>query len=221
MKEKKENKKRIINTSAINPKNDKKMILFYITISLFIIITILVLTKLTNQLDENIASYIIGIQSTKLTKIMTDITNIGRAYSLIAISLLLLFLIKDKRKPVMIIINLVSVFLISQIFKLIFRRPRPNGIFLAYATGYSYPSGHAMVSIAYFTFIAYLLCHIIKRKSLKLLTILLTSILICLIGFSRLYLGVHYFTDIIAGFSLGIAYLMIYLKIINSVKEKA
>ena len=199
---------------------DKKMIILYICLGLFILLTIAVFTKLIKPLDSYMESFVIGIRSDKLTTIMTTITNIARAYSLIAISILLLFLIKDKKIPLSICINLVAVFLTSQVFKFIFRRPRPDGLALVTASGYSYPSGHSMVSTAYFMFIIYLLCKKIKNKFVKTILIIFGAIMMLSIGFSRIYLGVHYLSDVIAGYLLGIGYLMIFLKIRNSENEE-
>ena len=199
---------------------DKKMIIFYICASLFVILTIMVLTKVIDPLDSHMESMMIGIRNDGLTKFMTIITNIARAYSLIAISILLIFIIKDKKIPLSIIINLVAVFLTSQVFKLLFRRARPDGVSLVSASGYSYPSGHTMVSCAYFTFIVYLLCKHIKNKLMKTLLIVFSAIMILLIGLSRIYLGVHYLSDVLGGFLLGIAYLMIYLKLIQKETTK-
>ncbi len=194
---------------------DTKTIILYICIILFVILTITVLTKLFDPIDSYMGSLVIGMRSDGLTKFMTIITNIARAYSLIAISILLLFIIKNKKIPLSITINLIAVFLTSQVFKFIFRRARPDGLSLVSASGYSYPSGHTMVSCAYFTFIVYLLCQRISNKFWKTLLIIFSTIMILLIGFSRIYLGVHYLSDVLGGFLLGIAYLMIYLKIIS------
>ena len=199
---------------------DKKMIILYICLGLFIILTITVLTKIISPIDSYMESLVIGIRNDKLTVIMTNITNIARAYSLIAISILLLFIIRDKKIPLSIIINLVAVFLTSQVFKFIFRRPRPDILALVRATGYSYPSGHTMVSTAYFVFITYLLCKKMKNKLNKTFLIIISVIMLLLIGFSRIYLGVHYLSDVIGGFLLGIAYLMIYIKVIDKEDDK-
>ena len=199
---------------------NKKNIICIISIILFIILSIMVLTGLIKPLDEHVESFIIGIRNDNLTNIMKTITNLGGAYVLIAISFLLFFIIKNKKIPLSILINLVSVFITSQIFKLIFHRSRPDEIFLTHASGYSYPSGHTMVSTAYYAFIVYLLSKNIKNKLLKTSFILLSSILILIIGFSRIYLGVHYISDVIAGLLLGLSYLMIYINIINKEVDK-
>ena len=199
---------------------DKNLIITYICIFLFIILSVLVFTKLITPIDNYMESFAISIRSDTLTKIMLTITNIARAYALIALSILLIFLIKNKRIPIRICINLVAVFLSSQLLKIIFRRPRPDGFTLTTASGFGYPSGHAMVSLAYFGFLTYLLCKKIKSSFIRTLLIILYIILILLIGFSRVYLGVHYFSDVIAGFLLGTGYFMIFLTIIKAVDKE-
>ena len=193
----------------------KKNMLFFIFVVLFIILTTMIFTGLTNKIDENITSYIIGIRNDNLTNTMINISNIGGAYSLIVISLLLLICIKKKKIPLLIIVNLVIVFFTSQIFKLIFRRPRPDGLYLISERGFSYPSGHAMVSFAFISFIIYLLYKYLNNKLAKICISIALSIIILLIGFSRIYLGVHYLTDVLGGYLLGICYLLLYIKIIK------
>ena len=80
-----------------NIKLDKKYILPSITLSIFIIWTILVFTKIINPLDELVESFIIGIRNDNITKIMINMTNLGSAYSLIVISILLFFFIKNSK----------------------------------------------------------------------------------------------------------------------------
>ena len=73
-----------------------------------------------------------------------------------------------------------------------------------------------MVSIAYYGFIIYLIQKHIKNKKIKNILTIVISINIILIGFSRIYLGVHYPTDIIAGFCLGITYLITFINLLSS-----
>ena len=86
-------------------------------------------------------------------------------------------------------------------------------------TGLSYPSGHSMVSLAYYGFIAYLLYKRTTSKLIKTIIWIILTILISIIGFSRIYLGVHYLTDVIGGFLLAIIYLTIYIKTIQLEKK--
>ncbi len=188
-----------------------KKLIFGISLFIFIIITSILFSGKIDALDENIHNYVIGIRSDGLTNVMITITNICSIYAIIAISLLLLFIIKNKKTPIAIIINLIFVTLISQICKFAIQRERPIGINLIKESGYSYPSGHSMVSMAFFGFIAYLIYKNLKSKVLKALLIISIFIGIILIGFSRIYLGVHYFSDVIAGFFLSIAYLMVFI----------
>ena len=196
-------------------KFNKKLIIPSITLSIFIIWTILVFTKIINPLDELVESFVIGIRNDNITKIMINMTNLGSAYSLIVISILLFFFIKNKKIPLSIIINLVTVFFTSQIFKFIFRRSRPNGVFLIDASGYSYPSGHTMVSFAFYIYLLYLLCKKIDNKLVKILLTIFTTILLVLIAFSRIYLGVHYLSDIIGGLLLGTTYIILFIRLNN------
>ena len=206
----------------VNKVINKKLLYSAISFFIFIILTILVLTGVTNKIDLSIEAFIISIRNDNLTKVLTVITNIGSAYSLISLTFLisLIATIKRKKLPINTIINLISVFIISQIFKAIIKRPRPAEIFLVNASGYSYPSGHTMVSFAFFTFIAYSLLEKIDNKILKMMIRLITLLLVIAIGFSRIYLGVHHFTDVLGGYLLGLSYLLVFLNIRASVIKK-
>ena len=215
MKQKKEIKK-----NKFNVKENKKMIILYIATCLFIPLTILTLTNIISPVDSLIESFVIGIRNDKLTTFMITITNLSRAYFLISVSIILLFILKNKKTALLIIINLVVVFLSSQLFKFIFHRTRPDGEHIVSVLGYSYPSGHAMVSMAYFGFILYLINKKIPKKIDRIILTIITSIMIFLIGFSRIYLGVHYASDVFAGFLLASAYLVIFLTILSNNEVK-
>ena len=120
-----------------------------------------------------------------------------------------------KKNRWFITIDLVGVTLVNQVIKHIIRRPRPNVLRLVEESGYSFPSGHSMVSMAFYGIIIYLVYKNVSNKYLKWILIILLSLLILSIGFSRIYVGVHYFTDVAGGFLLGLAYLIIYINIYN------
>ena len=197
----------------------KKTIILIISLLLFIILTYITFNNKINTIDQKVIDYILNIREDNLTNTMMIITNISSAYALIVISILLLAIIKNKKIPISISKNLIIVFIISQLFKIIIKRPRPININLVEASGFSYPSGHSMVSMAYFGLIAYLIYKNLNNKLAKIILIISLLITIILIGFSRIYLGVHYLSDVIAGFLLAIAYLIVYIKIDNKNKE--
>lgn len=200
------------NLKNINFKNKKTIILF-VSLILFIFLTYNIFNNKIAFIDSYIEGIILSIRNDKLTDIMTIITNISSAYALIVITILLLILIKNKKIPILITFNLIFSFLTSQLIKIILRRDRPVNISLVNAMGFSYPSGHSMVSMAYFGFIAYIVYKYIDNTIVKVILIITLFVSIFAIGFSRIYLGVHYFSDVLGGFLLSISYLMLFINI--------
>ena len=159
-----------------------------------------------------ISTYLI---SDFLTPIMKIITWFGSPACLISLTLILFILIKNKRNGYLIGINLVVVTVLNQLLKFILQRPRPTDFRIINETGYSFPSGHSMVSMAFYGFLIYLIYKNIKNKHLKIFLIIILSILIMMIGISRIYLGVHYTSDVCAGFLISLSYLILYINIVK------
>ena len=151
-----------------------------------------------------------------VTPIAKFITNFGGAIFLSIATVMLFLLIKNKKIGLSIISNIVIITILNQLLKRILQRPRPTEFRIVEETGYSFPSGHSMVSMAFFGYLIYLIYRYIKNKYVKWTLITILSILICLIGISRIYLGVHYTSDVLGGFLLSISYLVIY---ISSIKK--
>ena len=187
----------------------RKKVSFLISISIFIVLLILLLTNNISFFDNFIYSIIIYFKNNLLTKINKIFTFFCSVKFIIGITLLLLLLIRDNKNRLYILCNLGGVVIINQLLKNVIRRPRPNDINLIRENGFSFPSGHSMVSMAFYGFLIYLICKSKLNKETKVLLSLLLSILILFIGISRIYLGVHYASDVVAGFSLSIAYLII------------
>ena len=159
-----------------------------------------------------ISNYLINDSFTPIMKI---ITWFGGITCLVSLTLILFLLIKNKKVGVLIGVNLVVVTMINQLLKFILQRPRPTEFRIINEIGYSFPSGHSMISMAFYGFIIYLIYKNIKNKYLKISLIIILSSLIIMIGVSRIYLGVHYTSDVCAGFLISIAYLIIYVKVAN------
>lgn len=168
--------------------------------------------NLINAIDEMIYKLIINLMSTNTTAIMIFISHLGSAVTLITLTIAFILLLKNRRDAKYIAINLVLVFLLNRILKFIIARPRPEILRLVTEDGYSFPSGHAMVSMGFYGFLIYLIYKKIKDKKIKYPLILFLSLLILFIGISRIYLGVHYATDVIGGFIIAIIYLILFIK---------
>lgn len=149
------------------------------------------------------------------TPIAKFITNFGGAIFVISLTTILFFVIKDKKIGITIITNLGIVTILNQIIKFIMQRPRPTEFRIIEETGYSFPSGHSMVSLAFYGYLIYLIYKYINNKHLKRTLIIILSVLICIIGVSRIYLGVHYTSDVLGGFLISFAYLIIYIELVN------
>ncbi len=121
----------------------------------------------------------------------------------------------DKKTGFFVFLNLGLIGLLNQILKRIIRRPRPSVYRIIEEKGFSFPSGHSMGSMAFYGFLIYLIYKKVENKKLKWSLIVFLSLFTVLIGCSRIFLGVHYATDVLAGFLLTIAYLTIYTSIID------
>ena len=182
---------------------------------LFSVICYQILNYDSLVIDTNAYSFIAdNIMNDSLTPILKVITELGGvAFTVVAGVLIFIFC---KKIRWFVTFDLVGVTLINQLLKHIIRRPRPNILRLVEESGYSFPSGHSMVSMTFYGIIIYLVYKNVNDKYLKWLLITLLSLLILAIGFSRIYVGVHYFTDVVGGFLLGLAYLVIYVNIYNN-----
>lgn len=149
------------------------------------------------------------------TPIAKFITNFGGAIILIILAPMLFIFIKNKKIGISVILNLIIITVLNQLLKRIVQRPHPTEFRIVEESGYSFPSGHSMVSMAFYGYLIYLIYKYVKNKYLKWISIILLSILICSIGISRIYLGVHYTSDVLGGFFISISYLIIYISAVN------
>ncbi len=158
--------------------------------------------------DMKIYSVISKAISSNTTQIMKIITAMASAGVLCAICLTVLAFIKNKKYGFIISLNIFISTILNLILKNIFERPRPEGYRLIEESGFSFPSGHSMASMAFYGLIIYLIFKKVRNNYIKWISISLLSILILLVGISRIYLGVHYASDVIGGFCFSIIYLI-------------
>ena len=204
--------KKIINIIKTN----YKWILFLICLILFIFLSGKVIEYQIMKQDITfyniLRKYFI---KDSITPYMKIITNFGGATCLITITILLLILIKNKKIGLITLTNLVLIKILNQMLKIVLKRPRPTEFRIINETGYSFPSGHSMISMAFYGLLIYLIYKKIKNKYLKATLIIILLLLILAIGISRIYLGVHYVSDVIGGFLISISYLIVYIKLIK------
>lgn len=138
-------------------------------------------------------------------------SQLSSATVLILITILLCIDLKDKKVSYLVIINLLFSVVLNQFLKNIFVRERPFDLMIIDETGYSFPSGHSMISFAFYGYIIYLIYKGYLKTNHKYIASILITILIFLVGCSRVYLGVHYASDVLGGFVISGLYLILYI----------
>ena len=200
---------------------NKKIIIATISILIFLIILKDVYSYEITSYDN--AAYNIFVESMrndKITLIMKIITSFGSVIVLISILFVMFLLYKNKRDTFYAAVNIFIVFLINSFIKMIVGRPRPSGYNLVNESNYSFPSGHSMISTAFYGFLIYLVYKNVKDKKIKYLLITVLFLMIILICISRIYLGVHYLSDTLGGFFFSMSYLMIFISVIPKTSGK-
>lgn len=187
----------------------KKNLLTIIFFIIFVIITILVLLNKTTYIDNKIYNIITKLKNYEFIDIFfKSITRLGNTLPTIVIVLILILLLNKKYKILLINVELITI-MINQGLKHIIRRPRPPIIErLISEKGYSYPSGHTMMALCLYGTLIYIIYKEIKNKKLKVFLITILSLLILLIGLSRIYVRVHYPSDVLGGIFLTLTILL-------------
>jgi len=156
----------------------------------------------TEQFDQFVRMRIHEYASPGLTRAMIAISFVGGDGLTIAavVSLLLFLHFRWKRATLWLVVNILGALVLDLTLKYAFHRPRPAPFFVALPRTYSFPSGHALFSFCFYGMLAGLLMDRIKSRLEQILIWLAAATLIAAIGFSRVYLGVHYPSDVIAGY---------------------
>ena len=199
----------------MDKKSKNKLILSSIFLVLFIVVLILFLTNNVTTFDNKIYDYIIKYRSNRIDYLMKSITQFGNTVPVIIIILVLMITLTSRREVFLIGFNTILTVSTNQILKHIICRPRPSHIRLITENGYSFPSGHSMISICLYGLLIYLINKKIKNKILKVLLTIILILLILGIGISRIYVGVHYPSDVLAGYLLSLSILIFSITIVN------
>jgi len=189
----------------------KKIIISNLILS--IVLCFLILLDHIYWLDSNVYDFVISLKTESVTNMFIIVSDI--IYLVILISFLFLIFYKNKKASFLVFLNLCLSFLTSIILKFIFKRARPIGISLILEHGYSMPSSHAFVSTAFFGLIAYFIYKNFEKGKLRIFLLSFLIFYVFMIGVSRIYLGVHYASDVLLGFSTGLIYLVVFVKLFS------
>ncbi len=145
--------------------------------------------------------------SDSLTRIMKGVSRLGSPLVLIIVGVLIMLYLGFIRKrfwdTLLVPVVLGGGLILNEALKFLFHRPRPGLHRLVEVGGFSFPSGHAMMSFIFYGLLVYLVWANFSGKFFRLLTTAILVIAILAVGISRIYLGVHYPSDVLAGFSAG------------------
>ena len=177
----------------------------------------------TQSFDESVLRWL-GAHHTKvLDGAMIEITALGTGtvvIMIVAVAALFLFLTKHKYSGLLLLIATAGGLALNLVLKMRFDRPRPH-VFMwgTNAVSSSFPSGHAMSATIVYSTVAYLAIRLYERTWPKIVTGVFAAIVIVAISASRLYLGVHYPSDVLAGAVIGLAWAAFCMATLEAVQK--
>lgn len=199
------------------------LVIFFVSVIAFVFVARRVFLVGNTDFDHNVFKALEPYVNETNNKIMLFITFLGKHEFLIPANLALiayfLFIRKHRwfsiKVPAIAISSLLMMFLLKNLFG----RERPLIPLLEEARGLSFPSGHALMAVTFYGLLIYITWHTVKNQKLKWALIISMLIMIHLIAFSRIYLRVHYPTDVIAGLAMGFLWLVVSIKVIRQIEK--
>lgn len=186
--------------------------LFLVCIIAFLYVSSMVLEGGKIAFDEAAFSFAKDISNPMLSQFIKFITFFASRQFLTPAALILvayfLFIRKHRWYSLKVPVVALGSITLNVVLKFFFDRPRPITP-LVEASGLSFPSGHSMVAASFYGLLIYLVWHNVQDKLVRNTVIILLTIFVVLIGFSRIYLRVHYATDVVAGFAAGFLWVVI------------
>lgn len=158
--------------------------------------------------------FVQGLRQPWLTPYMESISELAQPVVLLVMLLAVEAFAPGRRPGACAAVNLVCAVALNVLLKQLVQRPRPDGFRLIAETGYSFPSGHSMVAMAFYGLLAWMVWHYERDRFVRWFCVIGFGLVIVLIGVSRIYLGVHYASDVIAGFCVSLIWLALYTKLV-------
>lgn len=177
----------------------------------FCALMLCVVTGQAAWLDDAAHAILVNaLRQDAVTPVMEAFSNLISPVSIIVIWLVFLAFAPGKRPGLCLFVNMTGALIVDQALKFAIQRPRPSGFQLATETGFSFPSAHAVVSLALFGLIIWYVWHFEKNTLRRNLVCLVFGLVALMIGISRVYLGVHYASDVLGGFALAVLWLALF-----------
>ena len=161
--------------------------------------------------------FVLKLRADWLTPIMQGLSTLASPVGLLAMLVMVGAFAPGRRPGWAAATNLVLVVILNTLLKQIVQRPRPEGFRLISEVGYSFPSGHSMVAMAFYGFLAWLIWKYMHEPHVRWFYTVVFGLMILAIGASRIYLGVHYASDVVAGFFVAFAWLVFFTRVIAPV----
>lgn len=193
---------------------NKKYILLIFLIILFIIDAVLVINNQVGWFDNTIYNAVRSINNSFFDQYFNFFTILGNPVSIIILLVVLNIFLSRKDAIMCDILSITSV-ITNTIIKNIVRRDRPNVLRLVSEHGFSFPSGHSMISLTLYGYLFYISFTKIKNNKLRIITSIMLLFLIVNICISRIYVGVHYSSDVLGGVLLGLFELILIIHFNN------
>jgi membrane-associated phospholipid phosphatase len=173
------------------------------------------------HLDLKINAYVTGVANPGLTGFLGTITELGSIYLVVMVAVIvgvILFIRKNWWRLLALFLAVGIGQAVLNILKVAFQRPRPKTEMFVFS--YSFPSGHVFSATVIYGFCIYLTFRFINNATVKWIVTTLLALLILLIGFSRIYLGVHWLSDVLAGYVTGFAWLLFCILFAKTVSDR-
>lgn len=194
----------------------KKTTLYFLVIILgcvFSLLSLYVFAEIADKIfventmlfDKHVSLAIYSLRSPFLTHIMIWISYLGAEimYLIAFVGMIFIAVSRQRKQVILYGIILGMGVVINQILKIYYQRPRPDMDPIVSLSSFSFPSGHSMNSFIFYMLVSYVVYRLFPQKRVFIPVLVLCVVLIVLVGFSRVYLGVHYPTDVLAGYVAG------------------
>lgn len=193
-----------------------------ISLCVFAVILICVLTGHTEGFDDPVREFFYSLRTPALTSVAIVITTLANKYVIIGICIVLLIIPQTRMTfGVPLSAGALGTILLNTIIKSLAGRTRPDVLHLVTEHGHSFPSGHSIASLFFYGLAIWLVWRYVDNQTVRRILTILLTIPMLLIGPTRIYLGVHYPTDVLAAWCLAIVAIVVVIEIIDAVARRS